>query len=84
MAEIKGALIMCDRCGISAFTKLGDYDSIETPHDWHKVRFGTRLQDYNLCPSCNEEFELAKRSFFSEVARTQCGIIVRRNNNDRS
>lgn len=78
MAEIKGALIVCDRCGVSAFTKLGDYDSIETPRDWNRVRFGSCLQDYNLCPECFEQFEFAKSSFFSEAARTQCGIIMRR------
>lgn len=76
MAEIKGSLILCDRCKLAAFTKLGDYDSVEIPHDWHRVRFGTCLTDYNLCPECYEQFEFAKRAFFNEAAITQRGIIV--------
>ena len=82
MAEIKGALIVCDRCNISAFTKLGDYDSIETPRDWHRVKFGTCLQEFNLCPECNEVFEEAKRNFFGEWARTNVGVIAWGKNND--
>ena len=76
MAEIKGALIVCDRCKLSAFTKPGDYDSIETPHDWHRVRFGTCFEEYNLCPECYAEFEFAKRSFFCESAITRQGYIA--------
>lgn len=75
MAEIKGSLIVCDRCNVSAFTMPGEYGSIEIPHDWHRVHFGTCLQDYNLCPECYEQFKIAKSNFFCEFARTNIGII---------
>ena len=76
MAEIKGALIVCDRCNVSAFTDLGDCGSVETPHGWHRVHFGISLQEYNLCPDGYEQLEIARKSFFCESAITQRGIIL--------
>lgn len=78
MAETRGALIVCDRCEVATFTKLGEYNSIETPREWHRVHFGTSLQEYNICPECYAELEIVKGAFFAEAAKTRGGIIDRR------
>lgn len=69
MAEINGRMIICDRCGESAFLKCtgeGERDGGFTR--WNKFEPVPEGWDRHyevglLCPNCNREYEALMRRF---------------------
>lgn len=62
MAEVNGKMIICDRCGATAFLKCvgeGERDGGYTR--WNKFEpapegWGNHYDVGRLCPACNEEY----------------------------
>lgn len=73
MAEVKGLLISCDRCGTTAFRKCtgegerdGGYTRWNTfepaPEGWD-----THRDTGQLCPRCNQEYTRLINSFMNKT-----------------
>lgn len=73
MAEINGRLIICDRCGKTAFlacTGEGERDGGFTR--WNKFEPAPEGWDYHsetgrLCPDCNKEYNILLENFKNAV-----------------
>ena len=82
MAEQRGKLLTCDRCGETVFlkeleakardadggyTRWNEYKHEEPPEGWSYKYFGDYSNSYSLCPKCSEKFEEAHTNFFRIV-----------------
>lgn len=72
MAQYKGMLVVCDRCGEQAFLKTigeGEADGGYTrwnkfeqkPSGWDSLSFENKW--YTLCPVCNAKYSAFVKSF---------------------
>ena len=75
MAEVKGKLLTCQRCGKSVFLKLigkNHYDGGYTVTDKHEPRpsgwetYSIPKVYTDLCPTCGAEFERLCKAFMEE------------------
>lgn len=74
MAEIKGRMTICDRCGETVFSKCtgeGELDGGFTR--WNKFEDKPNGWDYHcetgqLCPKCNEEYGNMIKKFLNRGA----------------
>lgn len=75
MASKKGSLLICDRCGNTAFLPLtgkdyfdGGYSSADKfepyPKGWTHICIGVYS---DLCPECSKEWEKTRAAFFNRV-----------------
>lgn len=69
MAEAKGLLKTCDRCGETIFLKtIGDGEADGGYTRWNKFEAPPEGWDYSLkvgtlCPKCNEEYKMLLKWF---------------------
>lgn len=79
MAEQRGKLVTCDRCGESifvkelkaeekerdgGFTRWNEYTYENLPNGWDRVYFGYNFNNGMLCPRCVAVFEIAREEFW--------------------
>lgn len=79
MAEQRGKLVTCDRCGESifvkelkaeekerdgGFTRWNEYTYEDLPNGWDHVYFGYNFYGGMICPTCVAIFELAREEFW--------------------
>ena len=77
MADVKGKMVFCERCGQSVFVKLtgkdyfdGGFSSRDTfeqlPEGWKE---SVCIEHYvTLCPNCYDEWQKVKERFFGKGA----------------
>lgn len=75
MAQIDGKLVICDRCGERAFTKLKKTVTCgtnETIIEYEDLPKGWYLHYYfgDLCPKCAKEYEETQKKFFAKGEKT--------------
>lgn len=65
MAIMKGLLIICDRCGATAFLKTtgnGENEFEPAPEGW-----AWYIETWRLCPCCNQEYTKLLESFMNKT-----------------